>query len=966
MPNIFYYLAAPYTNLLTLNAIIKLRIPFFSFVSFLLMPLTFFSQNKIDLKAVFDVDNKQIKISQTIVYHNTTSQTLDTIYLNDWSNSYSTKKTQLAIRMADEYKNDFHLAKNEDRGFSVIASIKQNGEELHFQPLKNQIDVVKVALNEPLPPNSAYTIKLDYTVQVPNAKFTSYGVTDKGDYNLRYWYITPAIFDGEWQYYSNKDLDDMYIPKSDVFLEIEHPNGYVLTSELNTSHIKALPNRQIVSLEGQDRVNNKLFLSKNSTFKTIQAEDYAIVSNIEDKELEVIDKVLITEKIKNFIFDNFGQYPHKKLLLTQIDNDKDPIYGLNFLPSFIKTYPPHFEYELKLLKTTLRNYLENTLLINPRKEQWLLDGIEVYYLMNYVEKHYPNMKFLGNIADIWGVRAFHAADMKYNDKYILAFMLMARTNRDQPLTMQKDSLLKFNHNIANKYKAGVGLKYLDDFVNQDIVQQSVESFLAENKLEHTSTEAFEDYIKSKTDKDINWFFNDYLKTRKKIDFKIKDVIKSKDSITVTIKNKRDNNMPVSLYSLHDDQIVNKTWVEHIDGHKTITIPRKGANKLVLNYNNVIPEINQRDNWKSLKGFFFNNKPLQFRLFKDIEDPYYNQVFLMPIAEFNNIYDGVTLGVKAYNTTVLRKTFNYKITPVYSFGSKSLTGSASVSNTHYFQNSDLYFMNYGIVGGYSSYAEDLFVTQITPSLTFMFRESDDLRSNKRDMLRFRYVNIKRDKDENNVFTSSEPNYSIFNARYINSNDNLINFSSWYTDFQLGKKFSKISFNYEYRKLFESNRQLNLRVFAGTFLKNNTDLGSNYFSFALDRPTDYLFDYNYLGRSETTGIFSQQYITAEGGFKSKLETQFANQWITTLNASTTLWNYILAYGDVGLVKSKNSPTTFVYDSGIRVNLVTDYFEIYFPIYSNLGWEIGQSHYSQKIRFKFTLDPQSLLGLFRRRWF
>ena len=51
---------------------------------------------------------------------------------------------------------------------------------------------------------------------------------------------------------------------------------------------------------------------------------------------------------------------------------------------------------------------------------------------------------------------------------------------------------------------------------------------------------------------------------------------------------------------------------------------------------------------------------------------------------------------------------------------------------------------------------------------------------------------------------------------------------------------------------------------------------------------------------------------------------------------------------------------------INLVTDYFEIYLPIYSNLGWEIGQPDYDQKIRFKFTVDPQALLGLFRRRWF
>ncbi|OEK08361.1 metalloprotease [Flavivirga aquatica] len=935
-------------------------------ILFFLICFASFSQNKIDVKAIFDTENKQIKISQTIKYYNETQHELQTIYLNDWNNSYSSKKTPLAIRIADEYNNDFHLAKNKDRGYSTIASIKQNNQNLIFEQLKDQVDIIKVDLITPLKPNNSYTIHLEYTVQIPNSKFTSYGLTNDGDINLRYWYITPVVYNGKWQYYSNKNLDDLFIPKSDITLEIEHPNGFTLISELDTNEIFQLTNKQIVKLEGKNRINNKLFLTKNSNFNTLQSDNFSIVSNIKDGGIQVIDKVLITEKITKFIFDNFGEYPHKRLLLTQIDYDKAPIYGLNFLPKFIKPYPRHFQYELKLLKTALHNYLENTLLINPRKEQWLIDGIQIYYLMSYVDEHYPNMKFLGSIANIWGVRSFHAADMKFNDKYILAFMLMARTNKDQPLSMQKDSLLKFNKNIANKYKAGIGFKYLDDFVNSNIIENSIEAFLSENKLKPTTSKEFESFLKSKTNKDINWFFNDYLTTRKKIDFKIKKVTKTKDSITLTIKNKRDNNMPISLYSLNNDSIISKTWIENINGSKTVTLPRNNANKLVLNYNSVIPEINLRDNWKSLKGFFFNNKPLQFKLFKDLENPNYSQVFFMPIAEFNNIYDGFTLGMRAYNKTILRKLFNYKIAPQYAFKSKSLTGSASISKTHYLENNNLYFINYGIVSSYTSYAEDLFVRKITPSLKLQFREKDDLRSNKIKSLSFRYVDIHRDEDLNNILTTNEPNYSVFNMRYIYSNDNLINFNKWYADFQIGKKFSKLAFNYEYRRLFESNRQLNVRLFAGTFLKNSTDINSDFFSFALDRPTDYLFDYSYLGRSESTGIFSQQYIDAEGGFKSKLEEPYANQWITTLNTSTTLWRYILAYGDIGFIKNKLRSPKFVYDSGIRVNLVTDYFEIYLPIYSNLGWEIGQPNYDQKIRFKFTVDPQALLGLFRRRWF
>ncbi|WP_223154756.1 metalloprotease [Aestuariibaculum sediminum] len=918
------------------------------------------------LNAKFNIEKKEIIISQNIQYKNTSNDTLQSIYLNNWSNSYATKTTPLAKRIADEYRNEFHLAKNDERGFSIVTSIKSNETALMYHEVKNQIDVLKVKLNSVLQPGETYSIDLEYTVQLPSDKFTGYGISKSGDLNLRYWYITPALYNGSWHYYSNKDLNDLYIPKSDIELILNVPKGYTVISDLDEINTLQTSYHQEITFQGKNRINNKLFITKTSNFNTVETNEFSIVSDIDDEGIELIEKILINEKIIKHLTKTFGAYPHKKLFATQIDYDKNPVYGLNFLPSFLKTYPSTFIYELKLLKVALRNYLENTLLLNPRKDQWLIDGIETFYLINYVEENYPNIKFLGSLADFWGVRSFHAADMRFNDKYNLAYMIMARTNRDQPLTMAKDSLLKFNSNIANKYKAGIGLKYLDDFINSDIVEKTIESFVREYKLQPLESIAFEDYIKARTSKNIDWFFKDYLTTRKKLDFKIKKVSKTDDSITLTVKNKRRNSMPVPLYTLNNDSIISKTWIENINSNKTLTIPRNDANKLVLNYNSILPEINERDNWKSLKGFFFNNKPLQFRLFKDIEDPYYNQVFLMPLLEFNNIYDGFTLGVKAYNKTLLRKRFSYKFSPQYAFKSRSFTGSGVVSMTHYLENRDLYAINYGLVGGYSSYAPDLFVRQITPSLSFLFREDDNFRSNKRQLLSFRYIDIHRDKDINNIYTSDEPNYNVFNARFVHSNDNLINYNRWYTDLQIGKTFSKLAFNFEYRHLFQNNRQLNLRLYSGAFLSNTNDINSDYFSFALDRPTDYLFELPYLGRSESSGIFSQQYIEAEGGFKSKLQPSFANQWMSTMNVSTTIWRYILAYGDIGFVKNKFNSPEFVYDSGIRVNLVTDYFELYFPVYSNLGWEISHAHYAEKIRIKFTLDPQVLLGLFRRRWF
>jgi hypothetical protein len=299
-------------------------------------------------------------------------------------------------------------------------------------------------------------------------------------------------------------------------------------------------------------------------------------------------------------------------------------------------------------------------------------------------------------------------------------------------------------------------------------------------------------------------------------------------------------------------------------------------------------------------------------------------------------------------------------------SKSLTGSASVLHTHFLENSDLNAVSLGLSAVYRSFAEDLFFRSITPFARFDFRDHKDFRSNKRSRLVARYVGIDRDQDLNNIIEEETPNYSVLNIRYSNSNVNLTNISGWFADLQIADQFSKVSINYRYRYLFNSNQQLSFRVFAGLFLRNKTSPNSDYFSFALDRPTDYLFDYNYLGRSEASGIFSQELVIAEGGFKSKLQTPFANQWITTANVSTSIWRWFQVYGDVGFVKNKFENPEFVYDAGMRLNLVQDYFEIYFPFYSNLGWEVSQPHYAEKIRFIFTVDPKSLLGLFRRKWY
>lgn len=538
---------------------------------------------------------------------------------------------------------------------------------------------------------------------------------------------------------------------------------------------------------------------------------------------------------------------------------------------------------------------------------------------------------------------------------------MARKNLDQPLGDPKNTLIKFNEKIASKYRAGLSFRYLSDYIGEDNLKKSITEFVSYSTKNQTNVKQFESIIQSNTAKKTDWFFNTIINSRKIVDYKFDAVTKTNDSVSFSLKNKTDVNVPIPIYGIKKKQIVFKEWIDNVKTDSIYTFKRFGADKIVINYKNVVPEYNQRNNWKSLKSFCLSNKPIKFNFMKDLENPNYNQILYVPTLEYN-FYDGFIPGMRFHNKTILDKPFNFDITPSYSTKTSSLSGRFSLAVNQFNRDKKLFNIRYGLSGENYHYAPDAYYKRLNPYITFRFRGTD-FRKNQNQSLVFRQVYVNREPSEF-VKTTQEGNYSVFNARYNNSITEITRHFSYSNDLQLSSKFGKVSTSIGFRRLFNDNRQVNIRLYAGMFLYNNTN--SNYFSFALDRPSDYLFDYNYLGRSESTGIFSQQYITAEGGFKSKLVNPNANQWITTANGSFNIWNWIEVYSDLGFIKNKQQEARFVYDSGIRLNLVTDYFELYFPVYSNNGWEVSQPKYSEKIRFIVAFSPQSLTGLFTRKWF
>ncbi len=902
-------------------------------------------------------DQKDIlKIQQKIQFYNDTDSILNEIFLHNWINSYSSKKSPLSKRLIEGYDKSLYFAKKEDRGHTEIINLTVDYAPATFSiPKKDQMDVLKISLNNPLKPQKEIQIIITYNVKIPSASFAGYGKIKNG-YHLRYWYLVPAVYDKEWKVMSNLNMDDLMTNITDYDIKLKTSKAFFINSNLSVKKSE-LKDQNLYHLTGKNKSEVFLYLDTQNNFKSYKTEEITIVTDLYkstiDHELssDILNRQLL------FIKQYLGKYPHKEIFIDQSTQSKNPIYGLNQLPKFIRPFPDVFEWDLTLFKAITKRYIENTILLDKRKDYWLTDGLQTYLMMKYVSNYYPEIKLAGNISKIWGFRSFNFSKLQFNDKYPFIYQFSARQFLDQSLTTRSDSLSNFNRKIVSKYKAGLGLRYLADYVGDSIIQESFQEFYSKNRLKLAYSKDFGDIVKSKTSKDIDWFFGSYINTDRDIDYTIKKAIEKEDSIYVTIKNKRNITAPVALYGVKDKKIKFKQWLENIDSTQTIAIPKGDFNRVSLNYENSYPEFNSLDNWKKI-GKNLLSKPLQVKLFKDIDDPYYHQLFVQPQVKYN-FYDGLLLGLKIHNKPIINRNFQFILTPLYGTKSSSINGTFVTRYLQYFEDSPILRMIYGVSGSNLHYAEELSYNTFNQFVTMQFRRKS-LRDVGTSFIQARLINVNRELEPGTAMADSD-RYSIFKLNYFYNKPDIIKDFQYSVSTEIASQYSKALAQIRYRKLTAKNRQLDFRIFAGAFITNNTE--SDFFSFGLDRANDYLFELDYIGRSESSGIFSQQFILAEGGFKSKLEERFANQYMVSFNSSIGLWRWLEVYNSVAFLKNKNENVFFGYENGIRFNFINDIFEFYFPLYSNNGWEISQASYSKRIRFVIQLNPRAIFNFFRR---
>jgi hypothetical protein len=910
-----------------------------------LFPIMLFGQsnNSYNLEVELNSFDKTIDIKQVMKYKNISNTSVDIIFLEDWSNAYSNTDTKLAKRISDEYSRSFSFSQKKQRGSTIINKISSNNID-KWSRSENVSDIIKLFLKEPLKINQSIEIEISYSIKLPDSKFTGFGYDNSNNFYLKNWIIAFSANSGlNLLPQSNLNLDDQSIDDSDYSIKLKLDGDYFIVSNLQNI-LNEDNERETAQLIGSSVKDVKLNILAEDNFIELKNNQFEVETDI-FKKTPLLESENKFNRVSSFISKYFSDTEKTKLLIAKQDYESSPFYGLNELPGFLSPFSDEFLEEIIFLKSFSINYINQKLNLNKRDSHWVFKGLEIFIINKYINQFYPKVKFIGKLAANKFINTYEVSKLNFSDIFINYSEYVQRLNLHQLDSQPSNTLTRINEEIASPYHTGVGLIYLENLIGEEKFQSLVHKIVNSESIKKLN-DLFYDYKEN----DLDWFINDYISSRQSIDLSIKKI--GEDFFRISEKN--NIKIPYSVGLIKNDSII---YSDRFNVYSEIQLPKLDYDYAVINPVVKIPELNQNNNWIYKSNSL---KPIRLRLIGDLDNPKKRNIYIRPEVTYN-LYDGISPGFNFLNKGLKNKPFSYEIFSQYASKEKTLVGSLNLKYQVNNEINDNFSTVYNIFYTTNHYKEDLRFQVFSPSITINFRDNNNLRSNIRRSFSISMYNV--DKDSHNVDDNKLNNYSIYNLGYYYSDIGIIKYLKSSANTEFSNNFGKINLVFDYRKIFNSNRQFQARVYLGKFFWNNRNFEN--FNYNLGRSAGYLFLDNYLGRSERTGLLSQQFIMAGGGFKSFFDNPTTDNFMLTTNLNIGLWKWIEGYLDIGTLKDKGEKPRYFYGTGLRLNLLPDFFELYFPISSSNGFELSQENYSNKIRFIVSYNLESLSKLFTRRW-
>lgn len=924
--------------------------------------VVFGQKDSIYINARISNDSKQVEITQEIVHVNRSQKPLSRIKLLNWVAAYQNRNTPLLQRKLEDRKSDLYFSKPDEWG--GLEYLKVQTEDSATVWLNTADENIFVPLNQNLQPGEKVKLSLKYTLNLPSSKFTGYGKDGK-KLNLKYFFLVPDGFETDEQSPKHYlDIEENQSPEIHWKVNLDIPANWYSESNLP----EVYPNY----FSGEITIDPEFIISENpfeSMPITVDNEPIKIVFGYPVLPREKRDLEFYIPLQLHFIKQKIGVLP-AKIFLSEKARNTENFTGtddVKFLKLRWQLFSDAQKTDLNYFSILSKKITERSAIFEKDQDHWLLNGLQTYLEIQYIDRYYRHTKLLGELpenAKILGLKPlklFHASKLKLSERYGLTYQYIMTQNLDQKIATPFTALSNFNAVAISQFETGSVLSFIAEKMGTEKFDDLVAQYLQKNSEKRVNTEDFSQQLAVATG-GSSAFLSPFIQKKNRTNFRLSPYQKSGEMFQFKVAKNTPLPIPFKIETLNPENEKKVFWFDTDESEepKIYHIPQSDAEKIVVNSEYIFPETNFRDNYRYTKGFFANQKKIRFKLFKDIPNPEYNEIYLNPRMNFN-VYDRVLAGLNFRNSSLFDRKFNYSVTPYYSTGTGKLTGSGALTYSFLPAESFYRSLDFGISGSYFHYDYDLTYRKMSAFVNLNF-----VKNPRRDVgqsVGISYNYFDKDLTPAMILQNEYGRYNLWSIGYGYADRSLIHEKYFSSNLQLMEDFQKVSAEAFYRWEFAPHKKISFRFFGGYFLSNKTK--NNLFDYGISRTSNYSFSYGLLGQSATTGILAQQMVIVDGGFKSYLGTT-ANQWITAVNVDSHVWRWFNVYADAGMYKSKDMAAKFIWDSGVKLKVIPDFLEVYFPVQSSLGFEPSFKDYGSRIRFTLVLNFSAVTNYFRRGWF
>jgi len=923
-------------------------------------------QQEVNYKISVTLNDKTHELNgiESVEYINNSPETLSFLFFHLWPNAYSDNNTDLGKELITRDGKAKLFNEPELKGFIDSLRFETGGDEISWSSLPDQPDICKLILNEPLRPGDTILITTPFHVKIPKGVTSRLGHIGQS-YQISQWYPKPAVYDKNgWHQMPYLDQGEFYSEYGSFDVSITLPSNYIVgsTGNLQNEEEKKFLEGLSADLSWLSTIDSQKsgFPPSSDKMKTLRYTEKNIhdFAWFADKRFHVL-----TGKVK---LPDSGREVTTSVMFT----DEEAIFwleGIRYVnqaifdfSEWIGDYPyDNFTAVQSALNAGAGMEYPGITVIGLARDPYLLDEViahEIchswfYSAIGSDERRFPFMD--ESTASAYETRYM---EKRYPGKPLWELLNAARKNQEQAANLASHDYTYDNYAGIVYYKSGQAFNYLRAYLGDSLFDSIMHDYYYTWKNRHPQPDDLREIFESHTDKDLSWFFDDFLGTTKRLDYKILRTENHKLLLT----NRGELNGPVLLTGNSGSNRLTETWIDGFEGEKWVDIPPDKYSEIKIDPDHKSTELFRLNNNIRTSGILRKAEPLYFRFLFTFDDPDKRSAVFVPAVDWNSA-DGFMAGLALHNETMIAKPVEYFLMPFYTFRNPGLAGYGRIAFNSIPYNSIIERATFSIEGsqfgapGNQQYHN----ARIGIDLYLRPDRATDL---LRNSLSGYYIAASDLYNLESVQKEVIRSYLQFG--YKIQRHGIINPYKLQLTLESGDGFQKSSAEFNYRfSYYGKKRGLDMRLFAGTMLNNSAGQIYSFASSGRNGSEQYLFQGIYPDRFSEypKTLWSRQMTFNEGGLVTPLnDTLGYSRRILSLSITSSL------PGKIAVIPVKpfinillNSPMSrsasvspFFFEAGLKAG-IWDFFEIYVPLVVSDNINSVSGTYKERVRFIFTLD-------------